>query len=304
MRICTNSRPTICPIHANHFHGSHKAKRHHLKSFFDKIAAFFKKFHGKKEKLQKKVHVTKNQKSHAHKLKHPPGHHVKHHHGHHSHAHHVKKPLHTPANPAPATSSKGQHDLKNNKAQKTHHKSIHHPYHSKKQPMLKEGHQPIAPHQSPAQANPTNVQANPVAKTIPVKIIDNKVNLSKLEKEVFDKVNTYRVSQGLIPLEPSKMMSSVAKKHSDDMAQYKVPFSHQGAEGRFEKIGKAIGATSQAENLAYNMGMKNPSDAAVNGWIKSPGHHANMIGDYNKTGIAVSQNSDGHIYFTQLFAKV
>jgi uncharacterized protein YkwD len=34
---------------------------------------------------------------------------------------------------------------------------------------------------------------------------------------------------------------------------------------------------SFSENVAYNMGVKNPSECAVDGWINSPGHRKNML---------------------------
>ena len=51
------------------------------------------------------------------------------------------------------------------------------------------------------------------------------------------------------------------------------------------------------------MGYSNPGEVAVEGWIKSPGHHKNMIGDYDLTGIGIAQNSEGTYYFNQIFIK-
>jgi len=42
---------------------------------------------------------------------------------------------------------------------------------------------------------------------------------------------------------------------------------------------------------------------AVKGWINSPGHQKNMVGDYNLTGIGIAKNNVGEYYFTQLFVK-
>ena len=48
---------------------------------------------------------------------------------------------------------------------------------------------------------------------------------------------------------------------------------------------------------------QDPARLAVNGWIKSPGHRANMLSDLNLCAVAGAVNKDGIYYFTQLFAK-
>jgi uncharacterized protein YkwD len=42
-----------------------------------------------------------------------------------------------------------------------------------------------------------------------------------------------------------------------------------------------------AENVASNQGYENPDNTAVKGWIKSPGHQQNMVGEFDLTGIGV-----------------
>jgi uncharacterized protein YkwD len=57
------------------------------------------------------------------------------------------------------------------------------------------------------------------------------------------------------------------------------------------------------ENLAFMKGYPDPVSVAVKGWINSPGHQKNMVGDYNLTGIGIAKNNAGEYYFTQLFVK-
>lgn len=125
--------------------------------------------------------------------------------------------------------------------------------------------------------------------------------LTEQERTVFEKVNAYRGSKGLNPLEINEAMTIQARKHSQDMADGTVPFSHEGFQERIVATG--IHYNSAAENLAYNMGVSDPADTAVTGWIGSEGHRRNMEGDFNLTGIGIGKSASGAIYFTQLFIK-
>ena len=85
------------------------------------------------------------------------------------------------------------------------------------------------------------------------------------------------------------------------MARGEAPFSHDGFN---ERVGKyPFFSSSSAENLAWNQGISDPAGAAVQGWIKSPGHRKNLLSLTNVCGIGVGVNSVGAVYFTQLFAK-
>jgi uncharacterized protein YkwD len=96
-------------------------------------------------------------------------------------------------------------------------------------------------------------------------------------------------------------MTQIARIHSENMANGKATFSHDGFEGRAKAI--TIPYQSVAENLAYNMGYSDPVRKAVEGWIKSEGHRKNMEGQFNLTGIGIAKNAKGEYYFTQLFVR-
>lgn len=120
-----------------------------------------------------------------------------------------------------------------------------------------------------------------------------------LEKSVFEQINLYRVSQGLPKLTLNANITRQARIHSQNMAQGKVPFSHQGFERRVNAI--PLIYNSAAENVAFNLGYSNPANQAVIGWLNSPGHLKNIRGNYNLTGIGVAANQRGEVYLTQLF---
>ena len=128
--------------------------------------------------------------------------------------------------------------------------------------------------------------------------------LPAIESQVFHLINQYRASQSLPLFKWSSMPAHCARQHSLDMARGVVPFGHDGFNQRFTQIKAAIPTmTRMGENVAWNRGFSNPAQAAVNGWLASPGHLANIRGDYNFAGVGVGINSTGAYYFTQIFVK-
>ena len=125
--------------------------------------------------------------------------------------------------------------------------------------------------------------------------------ITDLEKAVNQQINQYRASKKLPPLRVDPQMTQIARIHSENMANGKATFSHDGFEGRAKAI--TIPYQSVAENLAYNMGYSDPVRKAVEGWIKSEGHRKNMEGQFNLTGIGIAKNAKGEYYFTQLFVR-
>lgn len=124
---------------------------------------------------------------------------------------------------------------------------------------------------------------------------------SAMEKYIHQQINQYRKSRKLPPLTLDARISAQAKIHSQNMANGKVPFSHQGFEQRVSIIRRQIPYRAASENVAFNQGYPNPAEQAVDGWIKSNGHRVNIEGQYNLTGIGVVKNAKNEYYFTQLF---
>jgi uncharacterized protein YkwD len=127
------------------------------------------------------------------------------------------------------------------------------------------------------------------------------INTAALEQSVFNQINNYRTSQGLPTLTRNATIDNQARIHSQDMANGKVPFGHMGFSERVQAIG--ISYRAAGENVASNQGYSDPATIAVQGWLKSPGHLANIKGNYDQTGIGVAANSSGGIYFTQIFLR-
>ena len=79
--------------------------------------------------------------------------------------------------------------------------------------------------------------------------------------------------------------------------------SHDGFMDRAKQL-MAEGYGKVAENVAMNFGQSDAASVAVSGWIKSPGHQANMSGpSFTLTGVGVAFAADGSIYFAQKFSS-
>jgi uncharacterized protein YkwD len=148
------------------------------------------------------------------------------------------------------------------------------------------------------------IQTNPVPTPTPISVptpTDTSA-LNNLEKSIYDRINNYRQSLDLPPLAIDLVISAQARIHSEEMAKI-GNMNHDGFTGRTDSIAKAIPFRSAAENVAVNMSYKRPDLIAVEGWIESPGHHRNIIGRFDLTGIGVVQGARGEYYFTQIFVR-
>lgn len=135
---------------------------------------------------------------------------------------------------------------------------------------------------------------------------------SSVGRRVLDRVNAARAQPrdcggrpfgAAGPLRASETLDRAAQLHSDDMAARNF-FSHDGSDGstvlirttRLGYAGRAVG-----ENIAS--GQTTP-ETAVEGWIKSPPHCANLMNPrFTEMGVAYTVNTASQmgIYWTQVF---
>ena len=107
------------------------------------------------------------------------------------------------------------------------------------------------------------------------------------------------------PLSWSCRLESAARSHSEDMATVNF-FSHTGSDGL--QVKDRVNATGYSwgrvgENLAAGM---STAAAAVDGWLSSDGHCANIMNpDFSQMGLAraSSSGSDFGTYWTQVLAR-
>ncbi|KAJ3223734.1 hypothetical protein HK099_000754 [Clydaea vesicula] len=117
-------------------------------------------------------------------------------------------------------------------------------------------------------------------------------------------VNQYRAQNGLSPLVGDSRLDDAAKVQCNAMAAYNnLDHSADGSRlgDRIEQAGYNWGGV--AENI-YNESGYGATDQqrALDGWINSAGHRANLLGDYTSVGHA-SCKTGNTVYWSQDFAK-
>jgi uncharacterized protein YkwD len=123
-------------------------------------------------------------------------------------------------------------------------------------------------------------------------------NYSEIELEIVKLINEHRVSVGLKTLKINDFLSNQAKNHNDYMIK-KGYIGHDNFNTRYEIITKEFGQGYIAENVAKQQ--KTAKDV-VGAWLNSKGHKENIEGDkYITTGIAVTADANGALYFTNIF---
>lgn len=123
------------------------------------------------------------------------------------------------------------------------------------------------------------------------------------EKEVFDLVNQQRINNGLSALKVDSEVQRVAKIKAQDMVSNNY-FSHNSPTygSPFDMLnGFKVSYKTAAENIAGN----SSNSSAVNAWMNSAGHKANILNSsYQGTGIGVvSSPNYGKIYVQMFVGK-
>jgi uncharacterized protein YkwD len=123
----------------------------------------------------------------------------------------------------------------------------------------------------------------------------------QIQKDILMYVNQYRVSHGKKPFEMNSLINKEATIHSRDMATHRISFGHKYFSTRIKHLYREIkNCRAGAENVAFNY---KDTKELVRLWLQSPGHKRNIDGDYNLTGIGVARDSNGKMYYTQMFLR-
>ncbi len=133
--------------------------------------------------------------------------------------------------------------------------------------------------------------------------IPNIEDVKKQESEVVRLLNVERSKRGLMLLKENWELSRIARYKSADMAN-KNYFSHTSPTyGSPFKMIESFGIRFSAAGENIAMGQDSPS-SVMNAWMNSPGHRANILSpSFTEIGVGLAKNSNGRLYWTQLFMK-
>jgi uncharacterized protein YkwD len=128
---------------------------------------------------------------------------------------------------------------------------------------------------------------------------------SEIERRAFEQTNIARVTNGLAPLVWDVELCRMARAHSEKMATLGF-FSHETPDGLQLKDRARENGVGHfrviAENIAYNKGYDDPGGFAVERWLISSGHRANILYvGFQGSAIGSYVAADGSTYLTQLF---
>ena len=116
--------------------------------------------------------------------------------------------------------------------------------------------------------------------------------------QVLTLVNQERVKAGCKPLTQAAKLANPAAQQSRDQAA-RDRMGHDGANGSTidSRLG-GLGYSRWAENVAQYP----TAQAAMTGWMNSPGHRAHILNcGYTETGLGVATSASGKPYWTQTF---
>jgi uncharacterized protein YkwD len=136
---------------------------------------------------------------------------------------------------------------------------------------------------------------------------DVSIKPNEIELRAFEQTNLVRVKNGLPPFVWDNDMGRLARNHSESMSRLGY-FSHVSPDGkRLPDRARAAGIRHYSvlgENIAYNQGYEDPGALAVERWMLSPKHRANILSsEFRSMAIGSYVAPDGSVYLTQTFIK-
>jgi uncharacterized protein YkwD len=128
-----------------------------------------------------------------------------------------------------------------------------------------------------------------------------------IERRAFEQTNLVRVQNGLPPFVWDGDVCRMARIHSESMSREGY-FAHVTPAGlRLRDRARAAGILQYdvlGENIAYNQGYEDPGAFAVQKWMESPKHRANILSpEFRGMAIGSFVAPDGSVYLTQTFIR-
>ncbi|MGB5402903.1 CAP domain-containing protein [Robiginitalea sp.] len=122
-------------------------------------------------------------------------------------------------------------------------------------------------------------------------------NVTTMESELLDLVNAHRETLGREALSFSAIAYEYANAHTDYMIAT-GSLNHDNFTARASGISSKVAAKAVSENVARN---HDTAAKALQGWLESESHKKTMEGNYTHTAISIKEDSQGNLYYTQLF---
>jgi uncharacterized protein YkwD len=140
----------------------------------------------------------------------------------------------------------------------------------------------------------------PVPVPAPRRALPDPAGPSEVVEKVVEAHNAERARRKLPPLSVSPELEAAAMAHALDMADRRK-MAHKGADGsspfdRMKREGYAFRAAG--ENVAYGF---DDVESVMGGWMRSPGHKRNILGQFTEIGVGRAIARDGASYWCVTF---
>lgn len=112
--------------------------------------------------------------------------------------------------------------------------------------------------------------------------------------EVIDAINAERAKYGRSPLAHDPDLTRIAQAWATNMARVDQ-LTHGGFAARIATVHPR---TAAGENIAEGY---STAAAVVAGWMNSPGHRANILGNFSHVGVGADVSKNWHTYWTADF---
>ena len=154
-------------------------------------------------------------------------------------------------------------------------------------------------------AAPINTSPKPTLLAISNTASSTLTEANAIERRAFEQTNLIRRQNGLPALRWDADVCRMARDHSESMSRDGF-FSHTTPDGkRLRDRARLVGILTfsvVAENIAYNQGYEDPGAFAVERWMLSPKHRANILSpEFRAMAIGSYVAADGSVFLTQTF---
>ena len=154
-------------------------------------------------------------------------------------------------------------------------------------------------------SGPINSAPKRITPSVPRSTSPTLDEANAIERRAFEQTNLVRVQNGLPALTWDADVCRLAREHSAHMSREGY-FSHTSPDGkRLRDRVRLVGIGQYrvvAENIAYNQGYEDPGAFAVERWMLSPKHRANILSpEFQSMAIGSFVGPDGAVYLTQTF---
>jgi uncharacterized protein YkwD len=154
-------------------------------------------------------------------------------------------------------------------------------------------------------AGPINTAPKRISATVSTAASPTLDEATAIERRAFEQTNLVRTQNGLPALTWDADVCRMARDHSESMWRQNF-FSHTTPDGkRLRDRARLVGIVTfsvVAENIAYNQGYEDPGAFAVERWMLSEKHRANILSsEFRAMAIGSYVAPDGSVFLTQTF---